>query len=146
LAGFPPDIVGLDELKQYPFTTGEDISREPLQFLCVSQNDQRYGSPGDGDFVTMADLDDVLFPVDGVCNFTASVSREGNTERLHVEVYGPAEIQVSAVQQALDAIPAVRVAWSVGHLDVVSMVRKEGLSELSGPPKRMIVDWRTRSD
>ena len=39
LNSFPPDIASLEELKHYPFTTAEDIRREPLQFLCVSQNE-----------------------------------------------------------------------------------------------------------
>jgi len=39
LAAFPPDIAGLEELKDCPFTMAEDIRREPLQFLCVSQNE-----------------------------------------------------------------------------------------------------------
>ena len=39
LTTFPPDIASLDELQHYPFTTAEDIRREPLQFLCVSQNE-----------------------------------------------------------------------------------------------------------
>jgi phenylacetate-coenzyme A ligase PaaK-like adenylate-forming protein len=101
---------------------------------------------GNDHFLTMADLDDAVFSVDGVWNFTASVSREGKTDHLEVEVYGAAETKKSAVQQALEAIPAVRVALGAGHLDVVSMVQKEGLFELSGPPKRVIVDRRTLSD
>ena len=39
LNSFPPDIASLEELKHCPFTTAEDIRREPLQFLCVSQNE-----------------------------------------------------------------------------------------------------------
>ena len=101
---------------------------------------------GNDHFLTMADLDDAVFSVDGVWNFTASVSREGKTDHLRVEVHGTAETKVSAVQQALEAIPAVRAARDAGHLDVVSMVRKEGPFELSGPAKRMIVDRRLPSD
>ena len=101
---------------------------------------------GNDHFLTMADLDDAVFSVDGVWNFTASVSREGKTDHLQVEIYGTAETQVSAVQQALEAIPAVRAARDAGHLDVVSMVRREGPFELSGPAKRVIADRRTPPD
>lgn len=101
---------------------------------------------GNDHFLTVADLDDAVFSVDGVWNFTASVSRDGKTDHLQVEAYGAAETKVSAVQQALEAIPAVRVAQGAGYLDVVSMVRKQGLFELSGPAKRVIVDRRTLSD
>jgi phenylacetate-coenzyme A ligase PaaK-like adenylate-forming protein len=101
---------------------------------------------GNDHFLTMADLDDAVFSVDGVWNFTASVSREGKTDRLQVEIYGTAETKVSAVQEALEAIPALRAARDAGHLDVVSMVRKECLFELSGQAKRGIVDRRIPSD
>jgi phenylacetate-coenzyme A ligase PaaK-like adenylate-forming protein len=39
LAGLPAEISGLDELSAFPFTTAEDIRREALRFLCVSQSD-----------------------------------------------------------------------------------------------------------
>ncbi|MBN1286585.1 MAG: phenylacetate--CoA ligase family protein [Anaerolineae bacterium] len=39
LAGLPGEISGLDELRAFPFTTAEDIRREALRFLCVSQSD-----------------------------------------------------------------------------------------------------------
>jgi phenylacetate-coenzyme A ligase PaaK-like adenylate-forming protein len=101
---------------------------------------------GDGCCLTMADLDEALFPIDGVWNFTASLSREGEMDHLHVEVRGTGETKVHVVQQAVEAIPAVRAARDAGHLDVASMVRKEGPFELSGSAKRMIMDRRTPSD
>jgi phenylacetate-coenzyme A ligase PaaK-like adenylate-forming protein len=101
---------------------------------------------GNGHFLTMADLDEALFPIDGVWNFTASLSGEGKMDCLRVEVRGTVKTQVPALRQALEAIPAVRAARDAGHLDVVSMVRTEGPFDLSGPAKRMIVDQRTESD
>ena len=35
----PKSISSLDELRQFPFTTPDDISGNPLQFVCVSQSD-----------------------------------------------------------------------------------------------------------
>jgi len=101
---------------------------------------------GNSHCLTMADLDETLFPIDGVWNFTASLSREGKMDHLHVEVWGTVETKVHVVQQALEAIPTVRAARDAGRLDVVSMVRKDGPFELSGPAKRMLVDRRTPSD
>jgi phenylacetate-coenzyme A ligase PaaK-like adenylate-forming protein len=101
---------------------------------------------GNGHCLTMADLDEALFPIDGVWNFTASLSGGGKMDRLQVEIRGTAKTQVPALRQALEAIPAVRAARDAGHLDVVSMVRKEDPFDLSGPAKRMIADRRTGSD
>jgi phenylacetate-coenzyme A ligase PaaK-like adenylate-forming protein len=100
---------------------------------------------GNDHFLTMADLDEALFAVDGVWNFTASLSREGKMDRLRVDLCGTAETTVPAVQLALEAIPAVRAARDAGHLEVVSIVRKEGPFDLAGPAKRMIVDRRPPS-
>ncbi|MEW6402283.1 MAG: DVU_1553 family AMP-dependent CoA ligase [Chloroflexota bacterium] len=38
-AGSPNAITSLDELRQFPFTTPEDIRENPLQFVCVSQDE-----------------------------------------------------------------------------------------------------------
>jgi len=37
--GLPESISSLEEMRQFPFTTPEDIRRNPLQFVCVSQDD-----------------------------------------------------------------------------------------------------------
>ena len=39
LAGKPESIYGLDELRQFPFTTPADIHSNPLQFVCVPQGE-----------------------------------------------------------------------------------------------------------
>ena len=38
-ANCPETINSLDELRQFPFTTPDDIRRNPLQFVCVSQDE-----------------------------------------------------------------------------------------------------------
>jgi phenylacetate-coenzyme A ligase PaaK-like adenylate-forming protein len=37
--GLPETLSALDELRQFPFTTAEDIRQNPLRFVCVSQGD-----------------------------------------------------------------------------------------------------------
>ncbi len=37
--GFPESISSLEELRQFPFTTPEDIRGNPFQFVCVSQDE-----------------------------------------------------------------------------------------------------------
>ncbi len=37
--GLPESIRSMDELRRFPFTTAEDVRRNPLQFVCVSQDE-----------------------------------------------------------------------------------------------------------
>jgi phenylacetate-CoA ligase len=101
---------------------------------------------GNGHCLTMADLDEALFSIDGVWNFTASLSREGKMDHLHVEVWGTGETNLQVVQQAVEAIPEVRTARESGCLEVVSMMQKEGPFGFSGQAKRVLVDRRLPSD
>ncbi|NTW36315.1 MAG: phenylacetate--CoA ligase family protein, partial [Syntrophobacteraceae bacterium] len=51
-----------------------------------------------GHCLTMADLDEALFPIDGVWNFTASLNRGGEMDYLQVEIWGTGETKVHVVQ------------------------------------------------
>jgi phenylacetate-coenzyme A ligase PaaK-like adenylate-forming protein len=101
---------------------------------------------GHGECLTMADLDEALFPIPGVWDFTASVCREGKTDCLHVQVWGRGESKVHIVQQAVEAIPAVRAARQAGRLEVVSKMQQEGFLGFSGQSKRMLDDRRLPFD
>jgi phenylacetate-CoA ligase len=94
-------------------------------------------------YLTMADLDEALFAVPGVLNFSATVAREGRDILLldvsGVEGHGSAV--ASKVDAALEAIPAIEVARARGQLDVVVTVKPTRYI-LSGPPKRTIMDRR----
>jgi len=35
----PADLLNFEDFAEYPFTTAEDLVRDPLEFLCVSQSD-----------------------------------------------------------------------------------------------------------
>jgi phenylacetate-coenzyme A ligase PaaK-like adenylate-forming protein len=100
---------------------------------------------GNGHCLTMADLDEALFPIDGVLNFTASLSRKDRLDHLRVEVWGTREIQLQIVQQAVEAIPGVRAARESGRLKVASMMQKEGPFGFSGQAKRRLLDRRLHS-
>lgn len=41
LAGMPETLGSLQELRRFPFTCPEDVRREPLRFVCVSQDEIR---------------------------------------------------------------------------------------------------------
>jgi len=98
-----------------------------------------------GHYLAMADLDEALFSIDGVWNFNASLRNKGKVDYLQVEVWTTGETKVDVVQQAVEAIPAVRGARQSGRLEVVSMVQKEGSLGFSGQSKRMLVDRRLPS-
>jgi len=89
--------------------------------------------------LTMADLDEVLFTVPGVLNFSATVARTGqDTLLLEISaVEGWGDAVASDMDAALEAIPAIEQARVHGQLDVIVTVRPTGYV-LSGPPKRMI--------
>jgi hypothetical protein len=94
----------------------------------------------------MADLDEALFSVDGVWNFSASLSYENNTNQLHVGIWGTGETKMHDVQQALEAVFEIRAARESGLLEVVLTMQKGDMSGFSGQAKRMIVDRRLPSD
>lgn len=93
--------------------------------------------------LTMADLDEALFAVPGVLNFSATVARAGrDTLRLEISaVEGWGHAIAPDVDAALATIPAIARARTHGRLDVVVTVRPTGYI-LSGPPKRTIADRR----
>jgi phenylacetate-coenzyme A ligase PaaK-like adenylate-forming protein len=101
---------------------------------------------GNGRFLIMADLDEALFSVDGVWNFTATVSRENNTNHLHVGVWGTGETNVHDVQKAVEIVPKMRAARQSGLLGFDMTIQKEDACGFSGQAKRMIIDRRLPSD
>jgi phenylacetate-coenzyme A ligase PaaK-like adenylate-forming protein len=101
---------------------------------------------GDGLYLTMADLDEALFPITEVWNFNAWLSHKGKIDYLQVEVWGTGETKVHIVQQAVEAIPTVQAALQSGRLEVVSKVQKEGLFGFSGQSKRILDDRRLPFD
>lgn len=93
--------------------------------------------------LTMADLDEALFTVPGVLNFSATVAREAR-DILLLEVSaieGCGSGMASKVGDSLEAIPAIESARSRGQVDVVVTVRPTGYIP-SGATKRMITDRR----
>ncbi len=54
-------------------------------------------------YLTMADLDEALFAIDGVLNFTATMIRENERDRLHLEVKIAEGRRIMSVIQAITA-------------------------------------------
>ena len=104
-----------------------------------------YVAVGDQWHLTMADLDEALFSVAGVLDFTAAISREGTQDclRTEVRVVEAANDNIAvAIDAALESIPAVRLARTSRQLDVVTAIQNTR-SVVARPIKRTIVDRRT---
>ncbi|GIK63469.1 MAG: hypothetical protein BroJett018_12630 [Chloroflexota bacterium] len=83
----------------------------------------------DGKSITMADLDEALFPLDGVLNFRATVLRENGLDTLQLEVKFIGELEPARVVQAAQTL--------------TSRVTVQLVSDLpTSMAKRAIVDTR----
>jgi hypothetical protein len=93
----------------------------------------------------MAELDEALFPLSGLLDFRATLTRENGRDRLHIEIDAmecDAERMVFHARSALDAIPSVRAGCRKGLLRLsVAVWREENISsKCTG--KRKINDQR----
>ncbi|MDR3561570.1 MAG: AMP-binding protein [Negativicutes bacterium] len=80
----------------------------------ISLNGNRY--------FTLADLDEVLFAVDGVINYTAAVDNIRKTTKLTIAVWTvgrPDNCVEYEIYKALDAVPAIGLARQAGMLTAV---------------------------
>ncbi len=94
----------------------------------------------------MADLDEPLFGLPGVLDFTALLARETDMDRLQVEIQAMARCAqlAQSAQKAIEALPAVRAAIRQGALRVSVDVRLDEEFKPGGAGKRRIVDRRRK--
>jgi len=95
--------------------------------------------------VSMADLDEVLFPLPGLLNFQAAVTEENGRDCLHVSLFtqgGPAESLFRSTRQALESIPALRKALADGSLRIGPLGIADNIWLSNGSIKRTIHDNR----
>ncbi|MGA3116721.1 MAG: DVU_1553 family AMP-dependent CoA ligase [Syntrophobacteraceae bacterium] len=91
----------------------------------------------------MADLDEALFPVEGLLDFSAVLSRAGKQDLLHLEVYvkdDHGERTGKAVRCALQTVPAIRTACEEEKLNFTFDIRANGAVPSRGTAKRTIVE------
>lgn len=99
---------------------------------------------GDGGQLTLADLDEVLFDLDGIIDFTATLTRHGDSDHLSliVQVLDDKKgVPEAAICAALPAIPSLKAALKSGRL--VAEVAVQIGPAAPRPAKRRIVDQRT---
>ena len=97
---------------------------------------------GDGRALGMADLDEALFPIEGVVDFTAELAR-GQPNRLRIDlILAPdrAGDPRPFAEAALDRVPAIRSAAHAGQLDLVVTSSPYAPSGTPRLAKRAIVE------
>ena len=100
-----------------------------------------------GGSLSMADLDEAVFPVEMVLDFSASLTRERGLDRLRIEalVIGDGNRQtVAAIEEALGAVPVIRSALLGGALAFDVTLVPEGQATAGGAAKRVLVDLRDK--
>jgi phenylacetate-CoA ligase len=95
----------------------------------------------------MADLEEALFPLTSVLDFSATISHEGALDRLQLEVRvvaGTSDNIAGLIDDALKSIPAVKLARLSGQFQVVISVETTHFV-IAHPIKRTIRDVRTQA-
>ncbi|TWH48734.1 DVU_1553 family AMP-dependent CoA ligase [Sporomusa sp. KB1] len=91
-----------------------------------------------GCYITMADLDEALFSIPDVVNFTADVTRQADRSDLKISLYTLSRnMDESEIKQTLSSIPAVGSALAAGNFDIITecLVVTDKISANSGKRK-----------
>lgn len=100
---------------------------------------------GGGALLTVADLDEALFPLPGLLNFRVEISENGETDVMLVTIYCgdiPAPELSSMAAKKLEAIPAVRTALDSRRLSIAPIRTSSENWISTGSIKRKIIDSR----
>ncbi|MDD2734026.1 MAG: AMP-binding protein [Desulfuromonadaceae bacterium] len=95
--------------------------------------------------VSMADLDEALFPLPGLLNFRAAVARENGIDLLQATLFtqgGPAEKLCRLAREAMENIPALQMALAERVLKIAPLLISAQNWLSSGTIKRTIHDQR----
>jgi phenylacetate-coenzyme A ligase PaaK-like adenylate-forming protein len=96
--------------------------------------------------LSMADLDEALFRLPGLLDFSAALTRHDDEDRLHIDIRAMednGEQTAPSAWNAVSGIPSVLAACEEGALSVSVNVRREVQIEPRGTCKRRIVDLRS---
>ncbi len=103
---------------------------------------------GSGKTLRMAELDEPLFALPALLDFSATLTREADTDLLHIEIRAlesqGEELEKSA-QRAVEAIPAVAAAIDESGLRVSIEIFRDGQGGPTYAGKRRIADLRVTS-
>ena len=100
---------------------------------------------GERHTLTVPDLDEALFPLQGLINFRVEIARDLKTDVLGVTLYSgvtPPENLCRDARSALEGIPSVRSAVNAGHLTIAPLRTSFENWISTGSIKRKIIDSR----
>jgi phenylacetate-coenzyme A ligase PaaK-like adenylate-forming protein len=98
-----------------------------------------------GERLSMADLDEAVFPVENLMDFSASLTGRQGIDYLRIEAQAAGDVNaqtVAAIKKALCAVPAIRSALRDGSLSLDVSLLPQGRNPLSGDSKRVLLDLR----
>ena len=93
----------------------------------------------------MTDLDEAIFPVEGVLDFSASLESEMGIDRLRIEAQASAPDNgqtIAAIQGALNVVPVIRSALQKGALILDVTLLPKGQTVKRNTAKRVLLDLR----
>jgi len=99
--------------------------------------------------ISMADLDEALFPLSQVLNFSARLTSQDGKDRLEIILNVLPKTKPEIASQALlalESIAAIQISRQAGFLEVDIATQEFGASRTSGLGKRMILDQRGKND
>ncbi len=91
--------------------------------------------------IAIADLDEVLFSLENLIDYSATIDREGDTDVLAIEAfgYGEQENLTHVLRQALVGIPSLQNALEAGEIILKTAIRNGFPSDLGKMSKRKLV-------
>ena len=102
-----------------------------------------------GERLSLADLDEALFAVDGALDFRARLGADGDGERLAIEIAfegGGGAARLRRAAAALEGLPAVGAARAAGRLRLDLSAAGRPWSAGDGTAKRTVTDERPREN
>lgn len=99
----------------------------------------------DGGVLTVADLDEALFPLPEILNFQVEVASDDDGDTLRLTIYtadASSDLPENAVVNALRGIPAVQAAVEKGKLRIAPVRTSDENWISTGSIKRKIIDTR----
>jgi phenylacetate-coenzyme A ligase PaaK-like adenylate-forming protein len=96
----------------------------------------------EGMTLNMAEMDEALFLVDGLLDFNAELTRNGNTNCLEIRakiIDTPGSEMETAILGAVDTIPSVK---SLKYLGILDITVRTGIPMAIGTAKRTLIDKR----
>lgn len=98
-----------------------------------------------GKYLTMADLDESLFTVDGLVDFQVTLTRKGSIDQLEIGILtapGGRKEMLKEVQLAVTAVPVIKPVVAAGELTIAPVVIGPYECFTNGTAKRSICDLR----